>query len=169
MKFTCSKCGDQHDLDELSFGIDYPLQWTLLNEQEKSLSDLGSDQCVIQSSEGTSYYIRACLEIPVIGRQNAFVFGVWCSLSENSMHEMCDYWHDPIRVHKGPYFGWLCTIIPGYPDTAFMKTMVHQKAVGHRPFVVLEPTSHPLSLDQTNGISQARLKDIVVNCLHGSG
>jgi hypothetical protein len=169
MKFTCAKCQNIHDLDELSFGIDFPIQWELINDQERSLSELGEEQCVIQSREGTSYYIRACLEIPVLKRDAPFVWGVWCSLSENSMRDMMEYWDDPIRSTRGPYFGWLCTLIPGYPDTVYLKTMVYPNSIGQRPSVILEQSLHPLALDQKNGITLERLKDIVVTALHVGG
>src|SRR5215831_8075762 len=43
------------------------------------------------------------------------------------------------------------TKVPGYPDTAFLKTMVHQREVGVRPSVELEPTDRPLAVDQRDG------------------
>jgi len=166
MKFKCNICNELNDFDDISFGSDAPEQWTLINEQERSLSELGEEQCLIISKEGTSYYIRARLEIPVIGRVNKFVWGVWCSLSENSMMEVTEYWEDPIRQHKGPYFGWLCTIIPWYPDTMYLKTMVHHSGVGYRPTVILEPKSHPLAVHQRDGVALDTLKEIIAKSLH---
>jgi hypothetical protein len=71
-------------------------------------------------------------------------------------------------VRFGPYFGWLCTTIPGYPDTAFLKTMVYQRPVGVRPTVQLEATNHPLAFDQRFGIEEGRLAETVSNLLHRS-
>ena len=36
-----------------------------LSEEERTRSMLGGDQCEIDSDEGRSFYIRACLEIPM--------------------------------------------------------------------------------------------------------
>lgn len=80
------------------------------------------------------------------------------------MHE---HWTDPERTRLGPYFGWLCTPVPGYPDTMYLKTMVHQREVGRRPLVMLEPTQHPLSIDQREGVDPARLRALVADVLHG--
>jgi len=167
LRFTCSTCGQEHDLAEISFGTDAPLQWGLLSEEERSRSLLAGEQCEIASTEGRSFYIRACLEIPIKGTDQTFNWGVWCSLSEKSYSEIAQHWDDPCRQNLGPYFGWLCTKIPGYQDTAFLKTMVHQRAVGLRPLVQLEPTDHPLAVDQRNGIEENRLRDIVTGILHG--
>jgi hypothetical protein len=142
------------------------LQWGLLSDDERSRSSLGGEQCEIDSREGKSYYIRACLDIPIRGADRTFTWGVWCSLSESSFAEISAHWEDAGRAGLGPYFGWLCTKVPGYPDTAFLKTRVHQRAVGVRPFVELERTNHPLSVDQRLGVEKPRLELIVAELLH---
>lgn len=169
MRFTCAICGAEHDLDRISFGSDSPFQWDLLSDDERSRSSLTGEQCEIESREGHSFYIRACLEIPVRGAGRAFTWGVWCSLSEESYLEIAKHWEDAGRVNLGPYFGWLCTKIPGYPDSVFLKTMVHQREVGVRPMVELEATDHPLAIDQRDGIDEGRLRAIVVGLLHEGG
>ncbi len=166
MKFTCSTCGEEHDLDEISFGTDAPVQWGLLSDAERSQSMLAGEQCEIQSGEGRSFYIRACLEIPIRCTDRSFTWGVWCSLSEQSYLEVAEHWEDADRGRLGPYFGWLCTKIPGYPDSVFLKTMVHQREVGVRPRVELADGDHPLSVDQRTGIEEQRLREIAVGLLH---
>jgi hypothetical protein len=71
-------------------------------------------------------------------------------------------------VNLGPHFGWLCTKIPGYHDTVFLKTMVHQREVGLRPSVELEPTEHPLAVDQRQGIDEKRMRKIASGLLHSA-
>ncbi|MBN2210738.1 MAG: DUF2199 domain-containing protein [Sedimentisphaerales bacterium] len=166
MNFTCSICGGEHSLDEVSFGSNAPLQWRLLSDAERSQSFLSDEQCEIESHEGRSFYIRACLVLPIQESSRTFTWGVWCSLSEASYTEMAQYWEDPARTKRGPYFGWLCTSIPGYPETAFLKSLVHQREVGLRPLVELEATDHPLALDQKNGIQESRLREIVNKLIH---
>jgi hypothetical protein len=166
MEFTCRTCGERHDTSEISLGADEPVQWNLLSDDERANSQLGEEQCVIEAGGQTQYFVRACLEIPIKGAESVFTWGVWVSLSEKSFTEMGDHWEDPARTSFGPYFGWLCTPIPGYPDTVYLKTMVHQRAVGLRPFVELEPTDHPLALDQRNGVDPARMQEVIVELLH---
>jgi len=168
MKFTCATCHGEHDIDDISFGSDAPVQWDLLEEGDRKRSELGSDQCIIQSHEGPHFFVRACLEIPITGTKRSFTWGVWVSLSERSFAEMCDHWTDPARTETGPYFGWLCTRIPDYPDSVFLKAVVHQRTVGLRPSVELEPTEHPLSRDQQFGITQTRVQQIVSSLLHAT-
>lgn len=166
MRFSCVTCGAEHDIDEISFGANAPIQWDLLSDDEHSRSVLSGEQCEINSREGPSFYICACLDIPIRGTDRKFTWGVWCSLSEQSYKEISKHWDDPARSSIGPHFGWLCTMIPGYTDTAFLKTMIHQRDVGVRPFVELEPTNHPLAIDQRDGIEEHRLRDLVIGLLH---
>ena len=167
MRFICHTCGGEHNADEISFGAEAPLQWDILSQEERSRSLLTDERCEIETDEGRSFYIRACLEIPIRDTGRSFSWGVWCSLSEKSYLEVSDHWEDPARERLGPYFGWLCTKIPGYPDTAFLKTMVHQRAVGVRPAVELESKDHPLAVEQREGIKESRLQAIVTELLHG--
>jgi hypothetical protein len=166
MKFTCAKCGVEHDVEEVSFGADRPLQWDLLTDEEKADSELSEELCVIQSRDGNHFFIRGCLEIPIRETDRTFTWGVWASLSEKSFLEITRTWEDPDRVRYGPYFGWLCTKLPGYPDTMFLKTRVHVREVGVRPMIELEPSDHPLSLQQRFGIPKEELQSVVMMLLH---
>jgi hypothetical protein len=166
MEFTCSTCGQRHDGAEISFGAEAPVQWGLISDEERANSELTGELCVIEAGDQVHFFVRACLEIPIKGSDRGFTWGVWVSLSRNSFSEMTEHWEDPARTKLGPYFGWLCTSIPEYPDTVFLKTTVHQRAVGQRPIVRLEETDHPLSVDQRDGIDPVRMQEIVSRVIH---
>jgi hypothetical protein len=56
----------------------------------------------------------------------------------------------------------LCTRIAYYSEnTLLLKTMAHFRRGGLRPTIELEPTDHPLAVDQREGISLARAWQIV--------
>ena len=57
--------------------------------------------------------------------------------------------------------------IPCYPETLQLKTMVRTRRVGLRPLVELEPTDHPLAVEQRFGITWRRVQEIVETVLHG--
>ena len=153
-------------MSEISFGADAPAQWDLLTEAERAKSELGPEQCIIEAEGRPSYFVRACLEVPIKGTDQVFTWGVWVSLSETSFSEMSDHWNDPDRTNLGPYFGWLCTTVPEYPDSMFLKTNVRQRSVGLRPLVELQATDHPLGVYQREGIEPTRLREIVTRLLH---
>jgi hypothetical protein len=57
--------------------------------------------------------------------------------------------------------------LPYYPNSLSLKTEVHPRAGNTRPFIVLEETEHPLSIDFHCGISIARAQEIAEAALHG--
>jgi hypothetical protein len=116
--------------------------------------------------DGEHFFIRGLVEIPVVDGDGPFAWGVWVSLSKTSFDRANALWHDPNRVSEPAYFGWLCDSLPGYPETLHLKTSVHSREIGVRPYVELESTSHPLALEQRNGITVARIRAIAEQMHH---
>jgi hypothetical protein len=166
MKFCCVSCNEIHDTEGVAFGFDAPAPWLLLTEEEKKESQLSGEQCIIVARNEIHWFVRGCLEIPIKGSQKSFSLNLWVSLSKKSYAAMAENWENPERVKQAPYFGWLCSKLPGYPDTMFLKTMVHQRAVGLRPLIELEPTDHPLAVQQREGIAESDLQIAITSLLH---
>jgi hypothetical protein len=103
------------------------------------------------------FFVRGLLEVPIIGASDPFVWNVWSSLSRKSFETFLRLYNKKHRSHEGPFFGWLSARIAGYPDTAGLKVMVHLRDHGQRPFFELEPTEHPLAVEQLSGISMERV------------
>lgn len=165
--FTCRGCGERHE-GIPAFHAEAPYSYDRLTDAERgAIAELSSDQCVIKRDQGTEYYVRGLIEIPVHGHDDPFVWGVWVSLSEESFKRASELWATQGRESEPPFFGWLNTALPIYPSTVSMKTMVHTRPVGQRPSVVLERSDHPLALQQRDGIPLERLQEIVEQVLHG--
>ena len=164
--FECSTCGESHDGLPMSFGAEAPYWYDVIAPEERAWrAELGSDQCVI---DGEHYFVRGVLEIPVRDGDESFVWGVWVSLSLKNFERMSDLWNVPGRESEPPYFGWLSTALPCYPDTTLnLKTHLQTRPLGERPSVELEPTEHPLAVEQRTGITMARVKEIGESILHG--
>jgi hypothetical protein len=89
------------------------------------------------------------------------------SLSRDSFTRALSLWTTPGREREQPYFGWMSTELPLYqPSTLLLKTRVHTQAVGQRPLIELEPTDHPLAVEQHAGITLARVQEIAETLLH---
>lgn len=163
LEFRCSSCGEMHR-GMPSFGTDAPLSYyEVPAEQRDTRCRLGSDDCVIDE---TSYFVRGCIELPVHGEPEPFVWGVWVSLSEASFRQWREYLDTERRSHIGPFFGWLNAWLRPYPDTMNLKTRVHLRDHGIRPWIELEPTDHPLAVEQRAGISVARVAEIYAQVVH---
>jgi hypothetical protein len=165
MPFECRTCGETHDGPPPAVGFPVPDPLLAVPEEDRARRALlSSDQCVIDDEH---YFVLGCLEIPVQGGTDPFVWMVWTSLSRASFRRASDLWTTEGRESEPPYFGWLSSRIPGYPDTTNLKCLVHTRPVGERPFVELEPTDHPLAVDQRRGIPRDRLNALVERALHG--
>ena len=110
---------------------------------------LTTDSCVIAER---FFFVRGCLDIPIIGTDETYTWGVWVSLSEPNFFIWEDHLEVDSRSHIGPFFGWLNTVITVYPDTANLATSVHIRDHGQRPSIVLHDSDHPLAIHQRNGI-----------------
>lgn len=161
--FTCSCCDEHHAELPMNYSTMAPDVWDPSFESDPD-SMLSSDQCVIK---GQHFFIRGLIEIPVIGSQDIFSWGVWVSLSSNNFARALDVWNTVGREAEKPYFGWLSTELPLYPEsTTNLKTNAHTRPVGKRLFIELEPTDHPLAVEQRTGITQDRIREIAMAVLH---
>jgi len=164
--FRCNSCDKVHE-GIPSFGWEYPLQYVGVPENERSRRCfMTSDTCVIDDA---AFFVRGCLEIPVIGEEEVFSWGVWTSLSDKNFRHFEEFYNEPKRAQHGPFFGWLCSDIWLYPSTVNLKSMVHLRDDGIRPYIELEPTSHPLAIEQRLGITRDRVAEIYEKMLHPPG
>lgn len=149
----------------MSYAAGAPEYWTddLADSDDSGLS---ADQCVIKDEW---FFVHGLIEIPVLDGDEPFSWGVWVSLSKENYDRMAELWESPGREQEPPYFGWLSTNLPVYsPTTINLKTHLHTRLVGERPVVELEPTDHPLAVEQRTGITRARVEQIADILLHGA-
>jgi hypothetical protein len=127
---------------------------------------LTTDTCRIDEKH---FFILGNIRIPIQGADRSFSWTAWASLSRENFQKSLDLWDIPGREKEQPYFGWLSSSIPGYPETLHLKTMVHTQPVGTRPEIELEPTEHPLSVEQRHGITWERVNEIASIADHHIG
>lgn len=162
--FYCRTCGEFHPELPMDFGADAPAAFYSVPEEEREARcQLNPDLCVIDERE---FFIRGCLEIPVVDGPRPFVWGVWTSLSETSYKRTVEIWKTPGREQEPPFFGWLSTSLPLYPETLLLKTNIYTRPLGSRPSVELEPTDHPLAVEQRTGITMDRVRELVERLMH---
>jgi hypothetical protein len=161
--FDCAGCGRRHDEMPLSFHAPAPAVWSdsLAGRPD---CELTSDVCVIH---GEHFFVRGLIEVPLLGRDEHFEWGVWVSLSEDSFWRMADAWDTPGREAAAPVFGWLSTELPTFSESTLnLKTMVHTQPVGLRPLIQVEPTEHPLAVEQRDGLAWDAVTARVSQLLH---
>ncbi|WP_078118481.1 DUF2199 domain-containing protein [Thiosocius teredinicola] len=163
MKFKCACCNEEIE-GIPTFGWDYPLFYLNVPKEKRNEEVfLTEDLCVIADRW---FFVRGCLEIPVIGEEEPFVWGLWVSLSESEFFEFQDLLGVEKRSGYGPYVGWLSAAIALYPDTENLKAIVHIRDNGIRPSIELEKNGHPLAQEQEHGITLNRLAEIYACMVH---
>lgn len=156
--WTCGCCGKQFDTLPLDFACAAPDQWFQIPEAERqNRAKLTSDVCIIDDKD---IFVRGCLEIPITDQSNSFSWGVWVSISKESYARVVELWDAQVIENEQPKFGWLCNNISAYPATLNLKTNLHLRGAGRRPLIELEPTDHPLAVEQRQGISIKRVEEI---------
>lgn len=162
-RFKCASCDEWHE-GMPGFGASAPLYYYAIPEADRvGRCDLTADTCVIDQE---FFFVRGCIEIPVDGTDEPFIWGVWVSLNREHFEEFLALQDAPSRATYGPYFGWLSASLKTYPDTENLKTMVHLRDDGLRPYIELEPTDHPLALEQRTGISVERVAELYAAYMH---
>jgi len=161
--FKCSCCGKVHE-GSPSFGFRAPDPYLEQPKEVQQAGQLTSDFCHYEDEDGKHYFIRVCLEVPIHGIADPFMWGVWVSLSKESFDRYTETYDDPDTTDS--YFGWLCSYLPYYEKTYALKTRIHPREGGTRPFIVLEKTDHSLSMDFHEGISIDRAQQIAEAAMH---
>ncbi|MBT8398891.1 MAG: DUF2199 domain-containing protein [Rhodothermia bacterium] len=148
MSYVCSCCGKTHKgLPDV--GFDQPALALDVPDHERDLRvSLGSDLCVVDDEH---HFVRGVIEIPVADYASSLGIGAWVSQKAENFQL---YAGRPDSSSIGPFFGWLSNDV-GFGDQSslHLKAMVHYRDGSQRPFIELEPTVHPLSVAQREGIT----------------
>ena len=94
------------------------------------------------------------------------MWGVWASVSEQSLRRILELWNAPVVESEPPRFGWLSTWITGYPEPIEIRCHIHIRPANLRPRIELEPSDYPVAIEQRNGITLQRVKEIAAQSGH---
>jgi hypothetical protein len=161
--WSCSVCRETHQgLFDLACGkpAQYPGAEDKAPNSALDLTGdfLSEDFCVLQ---GEHFFVRAVLELPIQGSGGQqFGFGVWSTLSRVNFIRYAETFDSGEQDRLGPWFGWFSNRLEGYPGTVNLKCQVHPVSGRQRPRVLLEPTSHPLAVEQQHGITFDRVLEL---------
>ncbi len=162
--FDCSTCKEHHPELPMSMAFASPdFISKMLPWDQESRCKSSEDWYIVDDS---MFYIRGCLEIPVVGGGQPFVLGIWSTLNENDFDTTMELWTDPSRINEPPYLGMLSNDIPTYTNTRLLQTKVQTRQSGERPLIFV-PDKHPLGRDQRDGITREKVIEFAQLVLHG--
>ncbi len=120
--------------------------------------------CIIDRQR---FFIRGCLEIPIVGSDEVFLWGLWASVREEVFDEISECWETVGREKsRGPFKGRLGNSLAEYPETLNLKLRIVLQPVGARPLFVVEEPDHSLAKEQSAGITRNRALAMASLVLH---
>jgi hypothetical protein len=169
--WTCSVCGESHEGFAFSWGFREPDYWQeRFVEQSSNEYFLNEDICwMIDDAGDPARFVRGLIEIPIVDGadgEESFVIGAWASLSEHNFHWLMANWDADAEQQGDPWFGWLSNSVPVYPETLNLKTNVVLQGRQLRPSIWVQRSGHPLALDQHEGITVERARELSERWLH---
>jgi len=166
--YVCSCCGEGHEGLPMAIAFNGP-------EPELVASAEADGLAIEQSSEwyviGDTGFIRAILPVPVIDDPadvaQRFCWGVWVMVSGQDFRRIVgDTWETRIPEDEPMIPGYLGNAIPGYPNTLFMDVDVDARSATQRASIYVADKSHPLAVEQRQGITRARVQEIDESVRH---
>jgi len=132
-------------------GLKHPDYWLSLSDEKKAQGYCGGDMC--WTADG-HYFVKGILILPIVDQPNLTLeYSAWSSLSEANYDRYQETYSDADQSKLGGMFGWFSNSIQGFPGSLNLKCEVRPQDGTKRPLLDLEPTEHPLSLAQHNGIA----------------
>jgi hypothetical protein len=155
--FLCASCGENHVGLAQSFAADFPDRYPNLSREERDTrAVISSDQCIIDQEE---FYIRGCLEIPILGAEEPFIWGLWARVKEEDFDDLSANWEASGREFRsGPYKGRLANALAIYAQTFNLRLEMRVRPVGTRPLFWIEDESELADL-QRNGMTWQRASE----------
>ncbi len=162
-EFVCRVCGELHPI-AMKYSVKFPQAAIDLPKDE--LEDrlvVTPDQCVIDDRD---FYLRGRILVPVLGMEEPFVWGVWTEVSPKDFIRTNEMWKVQGREREPAFPGWLNTRLPLFGETINLEVDVQTQVVGRRPQFSVRDTSHPLAVEQRNGITLDRVRAIAEQIAH---
>jgi hypothetical protein len=158
----CACCGQTFS-GIFDLGCDHPDHWPHANRSEsgQDVLEVGRDRLSPDLCRvGEDRFVRGVLQLPVIGSEIPFGFGVWCSLKAENYDAYAATMGTYNDLDLGKFFGWMSNSLPYYDTEEPLASDVIFRGDGTRPLIEIHDEAHPLGRDQVNGITFDTLLDI---------
>ena len=161
-RWHCSSCDLEHD-GIFHLGSPAPWHWDgpIAPEPNDALridgDFLSDDLCVI---DGTDFFVRGVLEIPVHGSEQPFGFGSWSTLSRANFELYVASLDGALIDEDAIWTGWFATWPKPFASPVNQPCWVEPQSGRLRPLIWLEDETHPLAQAQRDGITIDGLLEI---------
>jgi len=103
--------------------------------------------------DGSHFFVRACMQVPIIGTESHFVWGLWAEVSHADFEDYCRT--SEKNTVGGPYQGTLANGLPFYPDCLGIPVLVQPQPEDQRPLLFTPNGDSSLALHLREGMPEA--------------
>jgi len=158
MSFVCTVCGQTHD-SLPTWGYRRPDAWLRLTEAEQSRGQCNDDLCRTPDQQ---CFVRAVIELQLIGGpEPTFEIGAWVQLAPAAFDRYVDTFKDSNQSRIGRLPAVLSNEVRAFPGSLWLRGILAPQDNLQRPFLLLDPTDHPLGVAQREGVSFAKVLEII--------
>jgi hypothetical protein len=160
--FVCSFCGQQHDEQMLDIRAQFPDPVFVLSDEERaSRADFGDDAGVLDpDSSNARFFVRGLVELPIRELDDFFAYGAWAEVDEDSFGRIGDLWWDESGSDEPPFPAVLANELEPYVATTGLACELQLREVNRVPSITMRSEDHPLSSDQSSGITLQRVHEL---------
>jgi len=157
--YTCTICGRFHEKEMRDVRAGLPEPIFALPEDQRARRAVISPGGDFATLDGEHHFVRALLEVPIPAEDDVFGWGVWVRVSEADVADLATHWVDEASVGRS-YPGRLATQLPAYGGTLDLAGVLTLRSVDQLPTFELHDADHRLGLEQQNGISVDRAREL---------
>jgi hypothetical protein len=175
MLVACSRCGRDHEVEDLEPSYARPDRIDALGPEERAALvaagklRISNDFCRLTTQEHDLAFVRVLLPIPVTEREEPCCWGLWVSVHPSIFERVYDLWDDPSQLHEGPWRGALANHLASYPDSLDLPGVFRFVDTNQIPYLRLDDDRrHPLIRDQLEGVSEAQVIEWNLALVHAS-
>lgn len=153
----CSKCGEDHPLEEMELTFKRPdVAAALSPEERQSLLQENNDLCIIK---GERFFIRAILPLPVESRAEPYRIGLWVEVAQTDFERVYELWDSEEQHSEPPFPAVVSNDIPITPGALGHSAELRLAGPSFRPDVILRPSNHAIYIEQSAGIDVHRVAE----------
>ena len=124
---------------------------------------LTSDTCII---DGRHYFVRACLDLRILGESEPFRWLVWVGVQKPVFREIRSLWRQIRGRRFSPALGELATALLYEAPTMGLAIELRDAGPGNRPWAVVRDLAHELGREQRAGIPLERAYEHAGRAMH---
>ncbi|MBD1865643.1 DUF2199 domain-containing protein [Trichocoleus desertorum] len=158
--YRCTICEQDHSDVPMDIAQPRPIDYYAIPpEARDERITITADLCCIDDKR---YFLRGYMPIPVQDSPEVFGWGVWTEVEENSFYRYIEL-YEVDGTKEPPFPGLLSAALNCYqPSTYQLPLYVQLRGAQDRPLLSFpEQVQHPLAQEQRDGITMARVYEIL--------